>query len=75
MPRLTAKIRNTKYRLYRVYEDSYDIQQYINGTWNTIDSFGKCYNGIRPWGYLGYSFSSPGQAFNHFVKLQTTTGK
>ena len=70
MPRLTANIENKRYRLKKYNDESYDIQQLINGVWNTIDNFGKIYYGSqRPWGYCGYSFSSPGLAFDHFVKL------
>ena len=73
MPKLVAKIANQKYRLQKVKccDDSYDIQQEINGVWNTVDSFGKVYYGSsRPYAFMGYSFATPGVAFKHFLKKQ-----
>ena len=72
MPQLTAQIGSEKYRLKKYDTDSYDIQQNINGVWNTVDTFGKVYGyggrSSRPWGYLGYSFSTAGLAFKLFVE-------
>lgn len=71
MPRLTATVGNDRYRLRKYSDDGYDIQQRINGMWNTVDTFGKVYYGTpRPWAYMGYSFATPGLAFEHFRKIK-----
>jgi hypothetical protein len=71
MPRLQTTIGQKSYRLHKFNDESYDIQELINGVWNTIDTFGKVYYGSpRPYAYAGYSFATPGLVFQHFIKHQ-----
>jgi hypothetical protein len=71
MPILTKTINGNKFRLKKYNEESYDIQQLVNGIWQTVDNFGKCYNGPRPYAYCGYSFSKASAAFDLFAKRES----